>query len=234
MYALLNKPTLADVTEDKLFDYIKENSLQPGNPLPKEEELAEMFQVSRRVVREALSRLQFLGVLSSRKRRGIVLEKPKVFDALSRVIDPFFYDEAGRKDFMMLRFSMEVGMVEILLKNITPEEVEELEEIVAEEEADPADYALYMNCDYRFHATIYKATGSRSLEAFQMLLYRFFSENLKKHTAHSPANYANRFNEPKTVSHRTILEAIRAGDPERLRALIREHISWVDRLGDVK
>ncbi len=234
MYALQNKPTLADVVEDKLFHYIKENGLQPGNPMPKEEELAEMFQVSRRVIREALSRLQVLGVLSSRKRRGIVLEEPKVFDALSRVIDPFFYDEAGRQDFMTLRFSMEVGMVDILLRNITPQDVETLETIVAEEEANPADFALYMNCDYRFHAAIYQATRSRSLEAFQMLLYRFFAENLRKHTKNSPSNYITRFKDPTAISHRTILEAIKGGDPEQLRALIREHITWGKHRGERK
>ena len=55
--------TMADVVELRLRDYLREKSFKPGDPLPKEMDLAESLGVSRNVVREALSRLRMLGMV---------------------------------------------------------------------------------------------------------------------------------------------------------------------------
>lgn len=54
--------TMPDIVEMRLREYLKQKSLKPGDPLPKEVDLAESLGVSRNVVREALSRLRMLGM----------------------------------------------------------------------------------------------------------------------------------------------------------------------------
>ena len=70
--------TMADVVEVRLRDYLKEKSFKPGDPLPTEVDLAETLGVSRNVVREALSRLRMLGMVETKKKRGMILARPDI------------------------------------------------------------------------------------------------------------------------------------------------------------
>ncbi|MEZ7873305.1 MAG: GntR family transcriptional regulator, partial [Eubacteriales bacterium] len=45
--------------------YILQNNLQPGDLLPTEQALADMLEVSRNVVREAIKSMELLGMVSA-------------------------------------------------------------------------------------------------------------------------------------------------------------------------
>ena len=64
------KQTLATRLADDLGRAIVEGTLQPGAPLPPEEELLARFGVSRTVLREALQMLGAKGLLETRQKRG--------------------------------------------------------------------------------------------------------------------------------------------------------------------
>ena len=68
-YIKITQPKLADAIVAELESMILEGSLQPGQKLPPERELAIQFQVSRPSLREAIQRLaRFLEAY--RKRHG--------------------------------------------------------------------------------------------------------------------------------------------------------------------
>ena len=71
MLEALRSQTLADGVENSLLEYIRGNNMQIGDTLPKEEDLAESLGVSRHIVREGISRLKALGLVESRKKRGM-------------------------------------------------------------------------------------------------------------------------------------------------------------------
>ena len=52
--------TLADGVENSLISFIRHRTLQPGDLLPKEEEIAQELNVSRLSVREGIGRLKAL------------------------------------------------------------------------------------------------------------------------------------------------------------------------------
>jgi DNA-binding FadR family transcriptional regulator len=68
MIAPIRQNTLADTVEGRLRQFIRKRGFHPGDALPKETELAAQLDVSRNVVREALSRLRMLGIVESRRR----------------------------------------------------------------------------------------------------------------------------------------------------------------------
>jgi len=77
--------TMADIVEIRLREFLKKKSFKPGDALPKELELAESLGVSRNVVREALSRLRMLGMVETKKKRGMILSRPgRIFSGHSR------------------------------------------------------------------------------------------------------------------------------------------------------
>lgn len=59
-----------------ILKQISEHGLKPGNKLPGDFELCSTYQVSRTVVRQALSELEFDGVLERIKGKGTFVAKP--------------------------------------------------------------------------------------------------------------------------------------------------------------
>src|SRR5699024_6216025 len=80
--------TMVDQVELRLRAYFREKALQPGDPIPKETELAEALGVSRNVVREALSRFRMQRLVESKKKRGMVFSRPDLLRGIKRLLDP--------------------------------------------------------------------------------------------------------------------------------------------------
>src|SRR3546814_16079457 len=78
----IHTSTMADVIELRIREYLKKKSFKPGDALPKEIELAEALGVSRNVVREALSRLRMLGLIETKRKRGMILTNPDILGTL--------------------------------------------------------------------------------------------------------------------------------------------------------
>src|SRR3989339_200450 len=74
-FAKIKKKTLVAEVTEQIRDYILSNDIQPDGKLPGELELASMIGISRPVVREALGRLQYIGLIESIKNKGIIIKK---------------------------------------------------------------------------------------------------------------------------------------------------------------
>ena len=61
-YSKINQPKISDVIMEQLERMILEGSLQPGQKLPPERELAVQFEVSRPSLREAIQKLEAKGL----------------------------------------------------------------------------------------------------------------------------------------------------------------------------
>ena len=73
---------LSDQVAEQLTAEIKQGRLAPGDKLPTEARLVEQFQVSRTVVREAVSRLKSLGLVDSRQGSGVFVRQQLPFAPL--------------------------------------------------------------------------------------------------------------------------------------------------------
>lgn len=107
---------MVDKVEARILAFFKENGLRPGDAIPKELEFAESLGVSRTVVREALLRLRTLGLVESKKHRGMILTQPDVVGSFERVLDPTILDESTLKNLFELRLILEMGMLIFYLK----------------------------------------------------------------------------------------------------------------------
>src|SRR5215217_1831433 len=59
----VQKRTLTQEAFDQLVAYIQDGTLQPGDALPSQQELARQLSVSRPVLREAMQRLEAAGLI---------------------------------------------------------------------------------------------------------------------------------------------------------------------------
>src|SRR5512136_2517600 len=84
----------------QLMDILKEKVLQkdwsPGDQIPGEQDLCELYQVSRTVVRQALRELELEGVISRRKGKGTFISPPKISEGLVQKLTGFYQDMVER------------------------------------------------------------------------------------------------------------------------------------------
>lgn len=207
--------TLAEQTERKILKYIAEKGFQTGDALPKENELSEILGVSRVVVREALSRLRILGFVETRRKRGTVLTSPNIFYGIKTILTSGTLDKDALKDLYEVRLMLEIGMADFLFMHREERYLAELQKIISEENV-TTDSEMLTRLDIRFHSTLYKMSGNKSLFAFQNLLNTLF------------ATFAPRRKDWKVkqiISHESLLEILRSGTPDSFRVAMRLHLN---------
>lgn len=204
--------TMADDVEVKLRQYLKKMSFKPGDPLPTETDLAEALGVSRNVVREALSRLRMLGMIETRKRKGMVLASPDILQAFERVLDPLIIDDTTLSDIFELRLVLEMGLADLLYARMTAEDIDELEKIANSEIN--KDKSFLVKNEIAFHGKLYEMTGNGTLKRFQIMLLPIF------------AYVITLVNKPYSgkVDHRGLVDILRNGTKEDFKKGMYEHL----------
>ena len=72
-----NRGDLPALVADEIRNWISAGKLTSGDKLPTERELSEKYQVSRIVVREAMSRLRHEGLVVSHQGKGVFVASPE-------------------------------------------------------------------------------------------------------------------------------------------------------------
>lgn len=217
----LKNLSLVDKVEIRLIDFFKENKLKIGDSIPKELDFAEALGVSRTVVREALLRLRTIGIIESKKHKGMVLTEPDIILNIEKALDTKLFGQETLKDIFELRLILEMGMADSLFARKTNEDIEELYSIVEKEEKDHIDTTLFrLEYEIRFHGKLYEMSGNSTLQRFQNLLLPVFQyfHDLKLPTDEK-FQYSQKF-----VSHRDLLNELESGTPESFRKGMRQHL----------
>ena len=203
--------SLVDRVEKHIIEYIKENALKAGDALPKELEFAETLGVSRTAIREAMLRLRTLGLVESRKHRGMVILEPDLVDV-------------GRlSNLFELRLMLEVGMADFVFARKTPRQLKDLEDIVKNSEEQRCDsFNFSIEEERQFHGKLYEMAGNDILKKFQDVFMPIFQY------VHDLNRYQAAYILPeggKQVTHRDLLEELKQGTPFSFRELMREHLN---------
>jgi len=81
---------------DILRDKVQVGAWSAGDQIPGEQELCELYGVSRTVVRQALRELELDGVVSRRKGKGTFISPPKISEGLVQKLTGFYQDMVER------------------------------------------------------------------------------------------------------------------------------------------
>jgi DNA-binding FadR family transcriptional regulator len=209
---------MADQVEERLRNYFLQQGFKPGDALPKENDLALALNVSRAVVREALSRLRMLGMVDSRKRRGMVLTEPDILSGMNRMMDPRILGADSMKELFELRLIVEMGVSDLLFMRRNKTDLAKLDVIVEEEEKNAVTMADHARYDIEFHSTLYHMAGNETLYRFQGML-EFVFEYARKLTEGMDGKAR-----VGSVSHRDLVQILRKGTPESFRKAMRKHL----------
>ncbi|MCH5720047.1 FCD domain-containing protein [Niabella hibiscisoli] len=164
--------------------------------------MAEALDVSRNVVREALSRLRMLGMIESRKKRGTILVEPDIMNGFERVMDPLLLDQRTLQDLFELRLVLEMGLADLLFARITDKGIAELEKIV-EKEVNKIQQPFRLKFEIDFHSKLYQMTGNDTFRRFQNILLPVFEYVVKEEQQLTGKAKVGK------VTHRDLLELIK-------------------------
>ena len=205
-------------TVERLLTVIKLGVVPPGDRFPAERELAGLLGVSRITLREAIRALQQAGFVESRRGRFggtfVTYIRPAPDPGEARRIA--LADSAQLSDALAFRMALETGAAQVLAAADGDRGQDVLlERLAAVNKATPEDYR---RLDTLFHLAIAELTGSALLAAAcadaRMRLNDLLNAIpvLKHNIVHT------------AQQHTAIVDAILAGDPERARAAVAEHL----------
>jgi len=214
---VINKSTLVDDVEDHLIKYLVKNKFMPGDPMPKEIELAASLGVSRSVIREALSRLRMLGILKSYKRKGLEVSQPDILIGLDRVIIPQILDPKTMQDLFELRLVLELGLAEILFLRRTADDIRELRQILRQESSSRTR-AISIKSEVAFHGKLYEIAGNNTVKRMQSILWPVFVYLEKTEESKGVEPVAS------PMTHSMLVDIIEDGTPAQYREAIKEHL----------
>jgi DNA-binding FadR family transcriptional regulator len=151
----LKRTPLAFQIQEAIKSYVLENQLRSGDALPSESEFARQLNTGRNSVREAVKSLEVLGIIETRRGSGLFV-KAFTFDA---IIDnlPYglLFDVKNITDLIEVRAHLEYGMVNRVVQEVTPEQLETLDEILERMRSAAEEGRYSVEDDRAFHEALY-------------------------------------------------------------------------------
>ncbi len=215
------KPIRRVNVSDQVFEQMKSLILTgewaPGIRLPSENNLAELFGVSRITIRQGIHRLVALGLAETLSGEGTFIRTLSPGQSISSLVPAAYLSDDNMRSVMEFRKAIEVYTAELAAKKADADDIARLEAIFAEMEKKKGDVAAFSEADYNFHhelAVISK--NSLILESYNLIgdVLRSAFKSIVEKRGHSQGLHY----------HRAILDKIIAKDTDGCRVLMTQHI----------
>ena len=225
----LKTQDLQGLIQEQLKLYIIENEMKSGDPFPTEYDLAEKLGISRTAIREALKKLETLGVIEVRPGVGRFIGEFN-FDA---ILESLPYNlEMDIKNFqevLEVRFCLESWFIARDINKFTQESIAQSKEILKKLEfqvLNNFEEKESVETHSQFHCALYKNSGN-SLLIDLIKIFSTIQRNLV--LLH---RYKTKDRNLFIRQHKLLLEAIEKRDSRLAQKRLEEHfaeaIAWVE------
>ncbi len=209
-----------------------------GTKLPTERKLAEAFGVSRNVMREALKRLEALGLINIRHGAGIFLENVQMTAGLE-ILDVFFYREDGsiNEDFLEDIYEAREALTRVVVRSVaihrTEDEVDRLKELMRERRESLHDPKRLTSINLEWFRVLAAATHNVVFNLIFNTMSRYYL-GLQEHL-----RWESLDRKRTQISFERIVEAVEEQNPDlteqillRELRLLRQDASQEEKQGD--
>jgi GntR family transcriptional regulator, transcriptional repressor for pyruvate dehydrogenase complex len=198
--------------------------LKPGDKLPSERELAEMLQVSRSSIRDAIRGLELIGLVEPRQGSGTIVRELSTESLVNPIANALKHRHEMVTELLDFRKMLEPPLAARAATHASPEETAEMEEILRRQEERQAKGEAAIAEDAEFHYSIALASGnSVVLKVIDTIM------DLLRETRERSLQVEGR-SQKSLIAHRKILTAIKRHDGEAAKAAMRRHIEDVEEI----
>lgn len=206
-----------------LRQYILENGLRPGDPLPPEAELAGLLDMGKTSIREGVRRLETLGIVNVKHGQGLFVGGFSFAPLIDLLPYSLAYDTVPFRDLLQARRALEEGLVVEASKRLSEANLVALEAIVDQmaHRAGPHG-TIPADLDRAFHHQLFEPLGN----AFVTQLIDVFWQIFDRASAQLPQQRDHHTAE----EHAQILRAIRSGDPTAMTRAVAHHFADIEKV----
>lgn len=215
--------SLTETVLEELLAGIMREQFPPGSALPPEAGIATAHGVSRVTVREALKTLQAGNVVTIRRGIGTFVNAPAEWTSLATVLMYASRNASAANtaaDLIEVRRMVETGAAALAARHRTDTDLVTLGDHLAAMVAASAaqDVAAFVHADIAFHDVILRASRNLFVPVLFEPLERLLRQN-RTRTSSVPQIQRNAI-----AMHQNILAALAAGDSERSRRAMNNHM----------
>jgi GntR family transcriptional repressor for pyruvate dehydrogenase complex len=220
--------TIVQQVMDEVKNMIASGQLKPGDKIPTETELSQMFGIGMSTVREAIKIFQYLGILNSSTRKGTF-----VCDYSNISVEAITWSILLRTneifELVELRDIIEARAVAVLAKKVrsdpegTKSIIRELENQISRMSEALDRYSMddLSDADYEFHRIMVESCNNGVFSSIYATLRSFMREEIRK------TNVLEAARSRGFAEHKMILDSIRTGDPIAAAKAFQEHIEGI-------
>lgn len=221
------KKSLTQMIEYELTEAIRAGKYLPGSKLPTENELCELFVVSRTAVREAIKKMSARGIVQVKRGSGVYVSEISIKNA-SETLNLFFELSSDKNVILQTintRLVLEPALVSQAAINRSDEQIELLvENIKMTKSCDLSDANKEAELDNDFHKTILSIADNQVLD---LLLGPMFNLMPKFKTSVYAKSHEGELVNKKNIMlkhHENILDAIIKQDEQTASKAMYNHI----------
>jgi len=225
----LRTKNLQELIQEQLKLYIIENDIKTGGPFPTEHELAKKLGISRTAIREALKRLETLGIIEVRPGVGRFVRKFNFEVILEGLPYNLEMDVKNFREMLEVRSCLESWFIAKDINKFTKKNIAELKEILKKMEFQVINNFKekdLVETHSQFHCALYKNSGNSLL----INLIKTFSTIQRNLT--SIHRYKTKDRNLFIQQHQLLLEAIEKKDPNLAKKRLEEHFAearaWIE------
>jgi GntR family transcriptional regulator, transcriptional repressor for pyruvate dehydrogenase complex len=226
----LGKPTYRIVKTSRLYeqivqqveDSILKGQLKPGDQLPAERDLAQLFGVSRTAVREAVKTLREKGLVEAYSGRGTFVTDG-TSQAIRQSLDLMIRinQQDGSANLAELRMVLEPEIAGLAAPRIEDQLLSAMREAVAVMDRNLHDPDAYVEADLDFHLALAEAVENPLILSLLDSIVGLLREQRSRIFDVDGGPERGQFH------HKRILAAIEQRNPESAREAMREHLQQV-------
>ena len=217
MFESVKKQRVTEAIAEKILELINNGSLKPGDKLPSQKELVDMFGVSLPSVRESLVGLSMLGYVEPHAGQGYFVRVPPIHYELDFTKIAAEMSDDNIRSLYEARAVVEPEITGMAALRASEADVENLYRRVDEiEKSLPTEDAIEQGL--YFHQLVADVAGNSFLAGIERSLIKQF-EKYKSHVFVEQANY-----DRDVVLHRNIVDKIAARDYRAAKAAAFLHL----------
>ncbi len=217
---------ITDKIVDQLEKLIKDGQLMPGNKLPSERQLIDIFGVGRSSLREALNKLETMGYIEIKKRKGIFvksIDSTLQLDPLKRIMQ----EEKNRiVQLYELRSDIEQASAYAAALERDKTDLEEIQKCLKNFESQKGDLLYSWEYDLAFHCSIARASHNFFRIHVIMSIFDFSKEFIQPIIE----GFVDSKESISTIAqqHTSIFQAIEGRHADAAREKMKEHLEWTN------
>lgn len=210
---------LSDQVASKLQNMIF-SKYSPGDKLPVEMELAQLFSVSRVTIREAIGKLSTMGIVDVRQGEGTFINKLSVSSFMQPMLPMLTLSNASLTEIFEVRLLIETYAAEQAALHVTKENIHLLQVPFEcmEQAALTGELSQYTMNDVLFHKAIAQCSGNSVIAIICDLITEMIRESIFE-SCKTPAHIMN-----SVIYHYRIYQAISNHNAEESRKMMQEHL----------